>query len=105
MHPSGSAIQAESKGTSNIAPQVSFWATWVIQQKIEDLFLQHTTHFAPILLLSASRISVFDGGSSEGERSNRIHLDTTVCFEFHLDKILSFYLELCGFYVDFQMWI
>ncbi len=28
VHPSGSAIQAEKKGTSSVALQVPFWATW-----------------------------------------------------------------------------
>ena len=30
VHPSGSAIQAEKKGTSSVALQVPFWATWDI---------------------------------------------------------------------------
>ncbi len=29
VHPSGSVIQAEKKGTSSVALQVPFWATWV----------------------------------------------------------------------------
>ncbi len=28
VHPSGSAIKAEKKGTSSVALQVPFWATW-----------------------------------------------------------------------------
>ncbi len=28
VHPSGSAIQSEKKGTSSVALQVPFWATW-----------------------------------------------------------------------------
>ncbi len=28
VHPSGSAIQAEKKGTSSVVLQVPFWATW-----------------------------------------------------------------------------
>ncbi len=31
VHPSGSAIQAEKKGTSSVALQVPFWATWACQ--------------------------------------------------------------------------
>ncbi len=37
VHPSGSAIQAEKKGTSSVALQVPFWATWVISNQMDKL--------------------------------------------------------------------
>ncbi len=48
VHPSESAIQAEKKGTSSVALQVPFWATWVTTGQTEvnsrrTSFIRHGT--------------------------------------------------------------
>ena len=49
VHPSGSAIQAEKKGTSSVALQVPFWATWGFRDS-------GTRHFAKCPYMSIQQL-------------------------------------------------
>ncbi len=49
VHPSGSVIQAEKKGTSSVALQVPFWATWAVYVSVK---LQETESCSSSLLIS-----------------------------------------------------